>query len=30
MAVPNFQSFFKPVLDLAEDGKEHPSRRHGR
>jgi hypothetical protein len=27
MAVPDFQSFFKPLLDLAADGKEH-SRRH--
>lgn len=23
MAVPDFQSFFKPLLDLAADGKEH-------
>lgn len=23
MAVPDFQSFFKPLLDLASDGKEH-------
>ncbi|MDM8000370.1 MAG: restriction endonuclease [Dehalococcoidia bacterium] len=23
MAVPSFQSFFKPLLDLAADGKEH-------
>ena len=23
MAVPDFQSFFKPLLDLAVDGKEH-------
>ncbi len=27
MAVPDFQSFFKPLLDLAADRKEH-SRRH--
>ncbi len=24
MAVPDFQSFFKPLLDVAADGKEHP------
>jgi len=24
MAVPDFQSFFKPLLDIAADGKEHP------
>ncbi len=23
MAVPDFQSFFKPLLDIAADGKEH-------
>jgi restriction endonuclease Mrr len=23
MAVPDFQSFFKPLLDVAADGKEH-------
>ena len=23
MAVPDFQSFFKPLLDLAADGSEH-------
>lgn len=23
MAVPDFQSFFKPLLDFAADGKEH-------
>ena len=23
MAVPDFQSFFKPLLDIASDGKEH-------
>jgi restriction endonuclease Mrr len=23
MAVPDFQSFFKPLLDVALDGKEH-------
>ena len=23
MAVPDFQSFFKPVLDIANDGQEH-------
>jgi restriction system protein len=23
MAVPDFQSFFKPLLDLAADGLEH-------
>jgi restriction system protein len=23
MAVPDFQSFFKPLLDIAVDGKEH-------
>jgi len=23
MAVPNYQTFFKPLLDLASDGKEH-------
>lgn len=23
MLVPDFQSFFKPLLDLAADGKEH-------
>ncbi len=23
MPVPDFQSFFKPLLDLAADGKEH-------
>ncbi|HSL02786.1 MAG TPA: winged helix-turn-helix domain-containing protein [Nitrospiraceae bacterium] len=26
MAVPDFQSFFKPLLDLAADGKEHSIR----
>src|SRR5437870_3894129 len=26
MAVPDFQSFFKPLLDLAADGKEHSMR----
>jgi restriction system protein len=24
MPVPDFQSFFKPLLDIAADGKEHP------
>jgi len=24
VAVPDFQSFFKPLLDIAADGKEHP------
>jgi len=23
MPVPDFQSFFKPLLDIASDGKEH-------
>ena len=23
MAVPDFQSFFKPLLDVAADGKDH-------
>jgi restriction endonuclease Mrr len=23
MAVPDFQSFFKPLLEIAADGKEH-------
>ncbi len=23
MAVPDFQSFFKPLLNMAADGKEH-------
>jgi restriction system protein len=23
MAVPDFQSFFKPLLELATDGREH-------
>lgn len=23
MAVPDFQSFFKPLLDVVADGKEH-------
>jgi len=23
MSVPDFQSFFRPLLDLAADGKEH-------
>jgi len=23
MAVPNYQTFFKPILDIASDGKEH-------
>jgi restriction system protein len=23
MAVPDFQSFFKPLLEMAADGKEH-------
>jgi restriction system protein len=23
MAVPDFQSFFKPLLDITADGKEH-------
>ncbi len=23
MAVPDFQSFFTPLLDIANDGKEH-------
>jgi restriction system protein len=26
MAVPDFQSFFKPLLDIAADGKEHTMR----
>ncbi|MFH1672331.1 MAG: winged helix-turn-helix domain-containing protein [Pseudomonadota bacterium] len=26
MAVPDFQSFFKPLLDLASDGREHSLR----
>ena len=26
MAVPDFQSFFKPLLDIAADGKEHSMR----
>ena len=26
MAVPDFQSFFKPLLDIASDGKEHSMR----
>jgi restriction system protein len=26
MAVPDFQSFFKPLLDIASDGKEHSLR----
>lgn len=26
MGVPDFQSFFKPLLDIAEDGKEHSLR----
>jgi restriction endonuclease Mrr len=26
MPVPDFQSFFKPILDIASDGKEHSLR----
>ena len=26
MAIPDFQSFFKPLLDIALDGKEHSTR----
>jgi restriction system protein len=26
MAVPDFQSFFKPLLELASDGEEHSVR----
>jgi restriction system protein len=30
MAVPDFQSFFKPLLDVAADGKEHSMNEAGK